>query len=329
MKSRSRGVLCLGLARPVLIDIEAIDMIEIRRVLCPIDFSEHARRGLAHAVVIAKWYGSTITVLHVFSIVRPTGYVPDTRMVELIALTPDDRKRLVSEVQRFVNADSPPDVPIEVLVSEGDTAGEILRQATALPADLLVLGTHGRSGFRRLLLGSVTEKVLRQASCPVLSVPRGAGDAQPAPPVVFKRILCAVDFSDCSLKGLSFALSLAQEADAHLLVVHVMELPHELAEPLGFAQLNLDAYRTGYERESLARLNDAIPDTVRAYCRVETQVLAGKPYREILHAADAHHSELIVMGIHGRGAVDLMLFGSTTQHVVRQASCPVLTLRTA
>jgi len=303
-------------------------MIEITRILCPIDFSEHSRRALTHAVALAKWYDSTITVLHVFSVVRATAYVPESRMVEFLVLTEADRKRLVLEVQQFVDAGGHPDVPIEIVVREGDTTGEILGQASALPADLLVLGTHGRSGFRRLLLGSVTEKVLHLASCPVLSVPRGVEGAVPAPPVVFKRILCAVDFSDCSLKGLNYALSVAQEADAHLLVVHVMELPHELAEPLGFAQLNLDAYRTGYEQESLARLNDAIPETVRAYCRVETQVLAGRPYRQILDAAEAQRSELIVMGIHGRGAVDLMLFGSTTQHVVRQASCPVLTVRT-
>jgi nucleotide-binding universal stress UspA family protein len=89
-------------------------------------------------------------------------------------------------------------------------------------ADLLVMGTHGRSGFEQLLLGSVTEKVLRKASCPVLTVPRRHPDAVPETPVLFKEILCPVDFSDCSMRALNHAMSLAQEADAHLTVLHVM-----------------------------------------------------------------------------------------------------------
>src|SRR6266542_2652759 len=105
-------------------------MIEITRILCPVDFSEHSRRALAHAAAIAKWYDSTITVLHVFTIVRATRYVPESSIVDLIALTPADRERLVSEVRRFVDADGPPDVPIEILVRDGDSADEILQQST-------------------------------------------------------------------------------------------------------------------------------------------------------------------------------------------------------
>ena len=101
-----------------------------------------------------------------------------------------------------------------------------------MPSDLLVMGTHGRSGFERLVLGSVTEKVLRKAACPVLSVPRNVGDVVPAPPVLFTRILCAVDFSDCSINALNHAMSLGQEADARLTVLHVIELPPELPPDL-------------------------------------------------------------------------------------------------
>ena len=91
-----------------------------------------------------------------------------------------------------------------------------------MKADLLVIGTHGRSGFERLVLGSVTEKVLRKASCPVLTVPKRLPDAVPVGPVLFKRILCPVDFSESSLHALSYAVSMAQEADGQLTVLHVV-----------------------------------------------------------------------------------------------------------
>jgi nucleotide-binding universal stress UspA family protein len=306
-------------------------MIQIQRVLCPIDFSDFSRRALDHAVAIAKWYQSTITLLHVSPVVPVAAYAPGSGMPPYAALTPEDREALLASMKRFAEAGAGPSVPIEFDIAEGHTAAEILAKANAIPADLLVMGTHGRSGFERLVLGSVTEKVLRKASCPVLSVPPGVPDAVPAPPVLFKHIVCALDFSDCSMHALNYAMSLAQEADARLTVVHVIELPpdvpREVHEPELAGPRNLREYLALAEEDRRARLKDAIPDSVRAYCAVDTVLTTGKPYREVLRVASEQKGDLIVIGIHGRGAADLLFFGSTAQHVVRQATCPVLTLR--
>jgi nucleotide-binding universal stress UspA family protein len=311
-------------------------MIEIRRILCPIDFSEFSRRAFDHAVAIAKWYESTITLLHVLPAPIPIVYAPGPAPVPTAVVTREDRNQLLLEMNRFAEGEAGSHVSLEFSISEGNSADGILATATSMTADLIVMGTHGRSGFERLVLGSVTEKVLRKATCPVLSVPRRMPDVVPAPGVLFKRILCAIDFSDCSMRALNYAMSLAQQADAHLTVVHVIEVPSEAPADFhetGFGDLRgpqtLAEYITAAEQERRARLADAVPDAVRAYCTIETVVAAGKPYREILRIASEQHSELIVMGIHGRGAADRLFFGSTTQHVVRQASCPVLTLRTA
>ena len=171
-------------------------MIEIRRILCPIDFSDHSRRALDHAIAIARWYESTVTVLHVFSPAPVAAFGPGPVVFEPIVLTPADRDQLLADTKAFAETESAPGVAIEAVVREGNTAGEILEQAIGMTADLLVIGTHGRSGFERLLLGSVAEKVLRKASCPVMTVPKGLPDAVPAGPVLYKRILCPVDFSD-------------------------------------------------------------------------------------------------------------------------------------
>ena len=306
-------------------------MVEIQRILCPIDFSEFSRRAFDHAVAIAKWYESTITVLHVSAspsvVVSATGPAP----VPTAVLTRDDRDRLLASMKQFADAAAGTQVPLEFELSEGAAATQILGTATSTNADLIVMGTHGRSGFERLVLGSVTEKVLRKAACPVLSVPRQSPDTVPGPGALFKDILCAIDFSDCSIRALNYAMSLAQEADARLTVVHVIEMPPEA--PADFHQGafgvpdSITEYIAASEEERRIRLRDAVPDTVRAYCSVETIMRTGKPYREILRVASEQHADLIVIGIHGRGAAERLFFGSTAQHVVRQALCPVLTLR--
>jgi nucleotide-binding universal stress UspA family protein len=193
------------------------------------------------------------------------------------------------------------------------------------------MGTHGRSGFERLVLGSVTEKVLRKATCPVLSVPRRVKDAVPLPPVLFKSILCATDFSDCATHALRYAMSLAQEADARLTVLHVLELlpelPYSSLDAVRAWPQHVTEYAAEVEKDRRERLRAAVPESVRAYCAVETVLANGTPYRETLRVAAEQHSDLIVVGIHGRSATDLLFFGSTAQHVVRQSTCPVLTLR--
>jgi nucleotide-binding universal stress UspA family protein len=307
-------------------------MIEIQRILCPIDFSDYSRHALDHAVAVARRYESTITVLHVFSTVPVAAYASGMPGFEPIVLTRADRDQLFVELKRFVETESAPGVSIDVALREGDTMSEILNQTTDMKAELLVMGTHGRSGFERFLLGSVTEKVLRKAGCPVLTVPRRHPDAVPATPVLFKRILCPVDFSECSMQALNYAMSLAQEADAHLTVLHVtadelVPTPDVYGVFIMNDRESLADFRRRLEEDARQRLKQAVPETVAAYCRVETMVSSGKPSREILRIAADQQSDLIVVGVHGRGAADLMFFGSTTNHVVREATCPVLTVR--
>jgi nucleotide-binding universal stress UspA family protein len=260
------------------------------------------------------------------------AYAPGAPGFDSIVLTSADRDQLLAEMKRFIEAESTPQVPIDAMLREGRTVGEILRQAADLNADLLIMGTHGRSGFERLLLGSITEKVLRKAACPVLTVPPRHPDAVPATPVLFKQILCPVDFSACSLRALKFALSLAQEADAHLTVVHVMlygldATPDRYDTVITDDRVTIADYQRRREEDARKRLNAAVPDSVSAYCSVETMVSSGNPSREILRIAAEQHTDLIVIGVEGRGAADLMFLGSTTNHVVRAATCPVLTLR--
>jgi nucleotide-binding universal stress UspA family protein len=179
------------------------------------------------------------------------------------------------------------------------------------------------------MLGSVTEKVLRKAACPVLTVPPRAHATSRLPP---SRIVCAVDFSEWSLAAVDFAASIAQESGgASLILVHVIEWPwHEPPAP-AFEELPaeqsaaLQEYRRYVASRATKRLEALVPDAVAGRC--DFRVLNGKAYVELLRVAATERADLIVLGVHGRNVVDLALFGSTTNHMVREATCPVLTLR--
>jgi nucleotide-binding universal stress UspA family protein len=295
-------------------------MTKITHVLCPIDFSEFSRHAVDHAAAIARWYRARLTVLYIFA-ARPEVELPP------VAISDEDRAQALGDIRHFVRQ-VPPDIPLEARVEEAFSVHEgILRQAESIGADLLVVGSHGRSGFERLLLGSVTERLVHKAQCPILVVPRRAPDKDPDAPVQFRRILCPVDFSESSNRALAYAINLADETAAHLTVVNVIEIPPELHESSLPEGIDVDRVRAAAEAECLRRLRQLIPDEAKRRGTVETVVREGAAYREILKLAVAGQTDLIVMGVHGRGAIDLLVFGSNTARVIRAADCPVLIVR--
>jgi nucleotide-binding universal stress UspA family protein len=189
----------------------------------------------------------------------------------------------------------------------------------------VVMGTHGRSGFERLLIGSVAEKVLRKAPCPVLLVPPHATMGTSAD-VTFKNILCPVDFSASALQALGFALELAGQGHATVRVLYAVEwLPEE--ELRTNAHFNVPEFRQHVVEDAVGRLKTLLAGEAPRSVAVEPMVAVGRAYREILRVAADAPTDLIVMGAQGRGGLGLTLFGSTTQQVVRAATCPVLTVR--
>jgi nucleotide-binding universal stress UspA family protein len=302
-------------------------MLEINRILCPVDLSEHSRRALQYATATARWYGSQLTVLYVMRYMPAIDLVPlfaaDT--TERVWVDDLERQQLTEAAQRFVADTTAGRVQAELVVKDAaQVHREIVARASALQADLVIMGAHGRSGYERLLLGSTTEKVLRSSPVPVMIVPSRADAAVPAGDVGFDSIIAAVDFSEASLRAVGYAMSLAQEADAYLTLVNVIDAPEEHDEDRDALAASLALAREAARASRASRLRALVPESVQTFCRVEIVVEAGKPYREILRIADEKKSDLIVMGIHGRGPVDRMLFGSNTNHVVRAASCPVL-----
>jgi nucleotide-binding universal stress UspA family protein len=137
-----------------------------------------------------------------------------------------------------------------------------------------------------------------------------------------------VDFSESSLRALTYAISLAQEADGQLTVLHVVAPEFEYTSGIEYAGITVGDFFKERE-DALRRQLQEVVAGAPEFCRAESLMTHGKPWREVLRVAEEKQSDLIVMGVQGRGAADLLFFGSTTQHVVREALCPVLTLRHA
>jgi nucleotide-binding universal stress UspA family protein len=291
----------------------------IRRILCPIDLSDVSRYAVNHAVQVAERYRASITALHVWNPIL----IPSTNfaLVSAGSVSPALTEAEIDDVREQVLSSFAGlhAVDLNVLVESGDPSRQILEAAGHLPADLIVIGTHGTGGFQHLVLGSVAEKVLRQAACPVMTVPPRSHATSKLP---FERILCPVDFSEPSLAALELAFSLAGEGHASVTILHVLESLHDALA----ARLGADD-RRAIECDAMSKMRALVSDPVRHTCGVTTRVTHGKAYREVLGVAAHERADLIVMGVHGRHALDLMLFGSTTNQVVRRATCPVLTLR--
>lgn len=298
-------------------------MHDIHNVLCPVDRSDISQRALTVGAAMARWHDARLRVMEVVSVPLPVPAAVGPVMVA--GLSFDVRRQLLAELDRFAEPARSFGVPMHFEVEEGDVVSDILDEARTLPADLIVMGTHGRSGFEHFALGSIAEKILRKAKCPVLTVPPGA-PARASDGVPFKKIVCAVDFSNASLKGLEYAFSLAQEADAELTVVHVIDWPDEASLPAGLASA-LDRMRREWEDEKLRQLRQLIPMSSSTWCKPEPVLAVGPPAREILKITASRQADLLIMGVHGRGPIDLAVFGSTTHKVVRESTCPVLTVR--
>jgi nucleotide-binding universal stress UspA family protein len=290
-------------------------MLKIERILCPMDFSEFSAKSYTYAHSLAQHYNAKLYLEHVvqpLSMAYPFHAFPDTLGQVYANLFQDAEKQMAEVVQNYAwNGIKP-----ELQVQEGFPTDTILNFAQTHSVDLIVMGTHGRRGFDRITMGSVTEKVLRKANCPVLVIRQPAHDfvtpGEKQEQVHLSKILFCTDFSEHSERALQYALSLAMEYNAELMLLHVLEALPPTRE---FQTENSNA---------LKRLEQAIPEEAKNWCKVNPMIRRGRAYTEIVKLATETSADLVVMGVRGRNDLDLALFGSTTQRVIQLGSCPVL-----
>ena len=294
-----------------------LSMLEIKRILCPIDFSEFSARAYLHALSLAEHYRSKVAAQHVVEIWRHPSASFATSAGLYKEFCETLRMRGEEQLQEFVKNNRHNEIQPELVVHEGTASDSILSFAEAQKADLIVMGTHGRRGYDRLMLGSVTDRVMRRAPCPVLTVCQAPPDSE-APGEKrghghrLSRILFCADFSENSERGLSHAFSATAEYDAELTLLHVVE----------------DVPSPAQTEEAIAaateRLDKLIPTEAGKTLKIKTAVRIGKPYRQIIQLAEEAQIDLVIAGVHGYGALDPAVFGSTTYRVIQLGPCPVL-----
>lgn len=292
----------------------------IKLILCPIDFSEFSARAYHHALSLAEHYRAKLVVQHVVELWRhpSLSFAPSGQLyLELCQLLSENGKE---QLQTFVKSHTHDQIQPELVVQMGTAPDFILSLAQSQKADVIVMGTHGRRGFDHLMLGSVTERVMRNASSPVLGVCGPSRDSEAAGEEWghvrhLSRILFCTDFSENSEEALTYALSVRAEYDAELTLLHVLE----------------DAPSPAKTEKAIAavteRLDKMIQPNASNTLKVRTAVRIGKAYRQIVDLAVEMQSDMVVMGVRGRGALDLAVFGSTTYRVMQLGPCPVLAVQ--
>ncbi len=290
-------------------------MLRIEKILCPVDFSEYSAKAYDYALSLAQHYGAKLFLQHVvqpLTSLYPYYAFPDAVNEAFWGLESQAREKL----SQLMMARPSSGIEVERYVHTGTVPECILAFAESQGVDLIVMGTHGRHGFDRLTMGSATEKVLRKAHCPVLVVRKPAHDfvspGDTLDPVRLKKILFCTDFSEYSNRALAYALSLAMEYNAELTLLHVLEdVPPDDDLQKCVAVIT-------------RRLGELAPADARDWCEVRPAVRIGKPYQQILQIALETETDLVVMGVRGRSAVDLAMFGSTTHRVIQLGTSPVL-----
>ena len=265
-------------------------------ILCPVDFSELSGRALRLATLIGSRCSCPVTALHAQWLEVPP-YLTSSQSEEIEAQLRDALEQARSALRGFVS-DTVADNAMAIRVEEGDPSEVILRVADSIGSSLIVIGTHGRSGIRRLTLGSVAEQVLHGSNSPVLTI-RLKGQ-----PKSISKMVCAVNDSDASRRALIYAAKLAQCLSARLTVTHVLE---------------------GTNQHSISDLCAWIAQRDRLDCEIQEVTRHGLAAEEIIRLVGELDAGLLVIGAQHKLLLDQTVIGSTTSHLV-QAPCAVLTV---
>jgi nucleotide-binding universal stress UspA family protein len=287
-------------------------MLRFRKILCPVDFFPASLRAFDYALKLAANYGARVHALHVIAPIVSSSYTMEFYTDDLRKSLERESKKLLSQLKKKAKRAG---IKAQTELLFGNIDSEIERSLGAHKADLLVMGSHGRRGFERWILGSVAERLIRRSAVPVVVV--GARVDRRSVPSRIGRLIVTTDFSSGSVNALGYAFSIAQECQARVTLLHVVgNLAPEAAPELTPAAV----------KSARARLEELIPAGVRDWCDVRTRVEVGEPDKTIIKLVESEKPGLLVMNIHGKGLIERALVGRTAERVVRSVlgTCPVM-----
>ncbi len=299
-------------------------MLTINRILYPTDFSKCASHALPHTLHLAERYGAELHLLHALVLHEADPGNAAFQLPNLDELYQTIEEQARRQMDRTIEGHERLTVK-RTQVRGISAAGAILDYTTENDIDLIVMGTHGRRGLRRLLLGSVAEEVVRLAPCPVLTVPERELRAGLAADSV-QRIVVPIDFSAHARLALTYANDLAEVYKASLSVLHIVD---EVVYPDFYPPVipSGGSITEELREQSLTRMKSIMAEIEGAEGRSDLFVRTGRAAPEISDFALEQGADLIVIASHGLTGISHMLLGSVTEQVIRRVGCPVFTVK--
>ena len=291
-----------------------------KSILAATDFSEYSKTALNICLGVYRCMKTKLYVLHTIEKI-PQDY---RHLPSGTALADMKRKLEVDAIEK-IKAMIPEDIvekgDIIPIVRFGKPFLEIIQVAKENSVDLLVIGTHGRAGVDRVILGSVAERIVRKAPCPVMVI-KGRKFTG------FKRIIVPIDFSDCSRKALEYAIATAGAHKSRLTILHVYE--ESFIEP--YVNAANSEEEAGEIMKEIERVNETKYDEFLKTIDLRSVeydklLIKGIPETEIVETAAEQQADLVVMGTHGRAGLKHILIGSTAEEVVRTVHCDIIILK--
>jgi nucleotide-binding universal stress UspA family protein len=298
-------------------------MIQFKKILVPVDFSEPSKKAVTYGLTLATRFKAKLIVAHIVPESSALTYAFPTDTLEVEKQQRDKASR---EIQKLVPAEHAAGLDLQTVVKTGHIDAELLRMVKDEAIDLVIMGTHGRRYLGRWFIGSVTEHLLRRVPVPVLTVSHVDTERHAITgPVMLKRIVYATDLSDTSSIGMKYAIEFARSSGAELTVVHVVDqLDRMLWGPA--AATWLEGERVKLVQEMRKKLAEFVAREKPSDMGVEALVLEGKPFSRILEFAQSRDMDLIVLNLQSKGILERAFLGSTAERVVRLAQIPVLSI---
>jgi nucleotide-binding universal stress UspA family protein len=289
----------------------------ITKVLVPVDFSPPSTVALNHAVLLARRFRASLSLLHV---IEPSTALMYAFPTESEAAEKQRCERAERMLAAMLGPEDEDDLDLETAVVVGDIPSAIELAVREQHADIVVMGTHGRGLFGRWLIGSVTQSLLRKIDVPILTV------CHASRPLSFKRILFATDFSEGSAEGLEFTMDLAATLNAALIVAHVKDKRPTVTFETPEMTAVFDAEQKRFMEESRNAFNQIEAEARTRKVKVETVLSEGIPADSISRIADENTVDFIVLAVSRKSRMDRILLGTTAEKVIRDANVPVLSI---
>jgi nucleotide-binding universal stress UspA family protein len=297
----------------------------IRNILVPIDFSRMSIQAIETAKGFAQLFGATVHLAHVHQFYYPAGFTaPMPPVIPYSTYTYDKEaeERAVRELNVLARKHELSPATAHLLTG-APAFDEICKLARELPADLIITPTHGHTGLKHVFLGSTAERIVQHSPCPVLVSHQPKRQAKNGARSSVNSILVPVDFSDCSLRGLNYAIGFAEKCAAKIILLHAVEFGYAYTSD-GYAMYDLSELKKAAQKDAERQMAEFVKAAKFGRVPFETAFRTGTPVEEISAFAEGHDVDLIITTTHGLTGFKHVLIGSTAEQVVRHAPCPVL-----